>query len=251
VVVTGYPLPKRQLAEVGLAVLTLRPRSFARESLRATATLQPPALSELTEHIPERGPFLAVHNHYNAPGYMAWWNVLAISAAIARRRAPDADAEVHWLMTAAWRGREDNWLNRTVEQVSRWTFARAGRVYGFINMPPMPPKPGEEAERARSVLQAVRLARRLARSGGMLGLTPEGQDNPGGFGAFPAGAGEFIALLVEAGLPVLPCGNSQRGDRLRVRFGPAFTPEIPSRRNNRDEAVSEQVRDAIARCLEV
>jgi hypothetical protein len=153
-------------------------------------------------------------------------------------------------MTSALRGAGDGWGTRTLERASKWTFARVARIYGFVNMPPMPPRPGEEAERAKSVLQAVRLARQVAKAGGMIGLTPEGQDNPGGFGQPPPGAGEFIALLVEAGLPVLPCANSQRGERLCVRFGPVFAPEIPPRRNNRDAVVAAQVMGAIRRCLD-
>ncbi len=224
---TGYPLPKGQLAEVAGSVLALRPRSFAAESLRATATLKPPALYECTEHIPPSGPFLVVHNHYNAPGYSAWWNVLAISAAIGRHRAPEADRELHWIMTAAIRGTDDRWQSRLVEATTQWMFGRVAGVYGFINMPPMPPRPGEEAEHARSVLQAVRLARQLAKSGGILSLTPEGQDHPGGFGPLPPGAGEFIALLVEAGLPILPSGVSQAGTQLSSALVRSSRPKSP------------------------
>ncbi len=247
---TGYALPKEQLLEVAGSVLVLRRRSFAADALRAAGTLRPPALYECTRHIPERGPLLVVHNHYNAPEYMAWWNVLLMSAAIARQRAPDADREVHWVMTAAWSGEGDGWRTRAMTAASGWTFARVARVFGFINMPPMPPRPDQAVARAKSVLQTVRLARQLARSGGMIGLTPEGQDHPGGFGQFPPGSGEFIALLVEAGLPILPCGIGQQESRARVRFGPVFTPAIPSRKNNRDAVVTDQVRDAIRGCLE-
>jgi hypothetical protein len=247
--VTGYPLPKVRLAQVAGDVLTLQPRSFAAEALAATASLQPPALYECTEYIPQQGPFLVVHNHYNAPGYMAWWNVLAISAAIARHRAAPVDREVHWIITAAWRGADGGWRDRALEGGTRWVFRRVAQVYGFINMPPMPPHPDEVEERARSVMQAVRRARDLAKTGGILGLTPEGQDNPGGFGPTPPGVGDFMALLVEAGLPILPAGVGQSGSELRIRFGPLFEPHIPSRRNNRDEVVARQVMEAIARCL--
>ena len=68
----------------------------------------------------------------------------------------------------------------------------------------MPPDPSEVEARALGVLQTVRLARRLAQGGGMVGLAPEGRDVPEGLGQPPEGAGQFIALLVRAGLPVLP-----------------------------------------------
>ena len=247
---TGYPLPKGQLVEVAMSALMLRPRSFAIEAQHAVATLRPPLICEGLEHIPERGPFLAVHNHYNAPGYAAWWNVLAISAAIAKCRAPEADLEVHWVMTSGWRGVDETWRNLAIMKGTAWLFARVALIYGFINMRPMPPRPEEAVERASSVLRTVRLARQLSRTGGMIGLTPEGQDNPGGFGHPPPGAGEFMALLVEAGLPILPAGNGQTDGHLRVRFGPVFAPHVPPRRENRDAVVADQVMGAIARCLQ-
>jgi hypothetical protein len=45
------------------------------------------------------------------------------------------------------------------------------------------------------------------------------------------------------------CTNTQRGDRLFVRFGRLFTPEIPRGKNNRDGVVGDQVMAAIGRCL--
>jgi len=59
----------------------------------------------------------------------------------------------------------------------------------------------------------------------------------------------FIALLARAGLPVLPGGVSERNGRLRVRFGPPFTPEIPVDRVTRDQAVARQVMAGIAATL--
>ncbi len=247
---TGYRTPRALMAGVVSSIITLRPRSFAADARRAIGSLRPRALIEGAGHIPPTGPFLVVHNHYNAPGYISWWNAFIISAAIAGRRAPGGTYEVAWIITAAWRGSGAGWRDRLLERSSRWAFRRVARIYGFLTMPPMPPHPNEAAERAQSVLQAVRLARSLAKSGGILGLTPEGQDHPGGFGPPPPGLGEFVALLVEAGLPVLPCGISQSSGQLCVRFGPLFTPDVPPRRANRDEIVARQVMDAIGACLE-
>jgi 1-acyl-sn-glycerol-3-phosphate acyltransferase len=103
--------------------------------------------------------------------------------------------------------------------------------------------------RAVAVLRTVRQARQAARGGGMVGLAPEGRDAPGGLGEPPKGAGMFLALLVEAGLPVLPVGVTEQGGRLRVSFGPVFVPEVPRIRAERDGAVARQVMDAIARQL--
>ena len=116
-------------------------------------------------------------------------------------------------------------------------------------MPPVPPHPDEVEARAAAVRQTVRMARRAAREGGMVGLAPEGQDLPGRLGQPPKGAGLFLALLVAAGLPVLPVGVAEEGGRLRVSFGPVFIPAIPERRAERDQEVSRQVMAAISRQL--
>jgi hypothetical protein len=189
-------------------------------------------------------------NHYTRPGFGAWWIALAVSAAVASHRAPDADPDVHWVMTAAWTFPKSRWRRRVLTPITRWAFARAARVYGFVTMPPMPPDPGEVEARAMAVLRTVRLARQAAEQGGMVGLAPEGMDTPGeGVGQPPQGVGSFITLLVGAGLPVLPVGVTEDDGRLRVSFGPAFCPEIPARGRERDSTVAQQVMAAIARQL--
>jgi len=90
---------------------------------------------------------------------------------------------------------------------------------------------------------------RLARRGFSTGLAPEGMDTPDGLGEPPEGVGRFLALLLEAGLAVLPVGVSERGGRLRVSFGPVFVPRIPLARKERDRAVAWQVIETIAHQL--
>jgi hypothetical protein len=244
--VCRYRLPWRFLGGFLWAALTLRPRSFARDAQLAVTGLYP-ALEVLgAEHIPPRGPCLVACNHYSRPGFDTWWLALAIAAVVASRRAPDADPEIRWVMTAAWTFPESRWRQRMLTPLTRWAFDRVARVYGFVPMPPMPPDPGEVEVRAAAVLRTVRLARRIAPEGGMVGLAPEGMDVQGRFGQLPKSVGAFIALLVEAGLPVLPVGVAERGGRLSVSFGPLFVPEIPSCRFERDRAIDRQVMTAIA-----
>ena len=244
-----YRLPRRLLASVLWAVATLRQRSCARDAQVAMTGVGPEPDVQGAEHIPLRGPCLVACNHYSRPGFGAWWLALAIAAAVAARRAPDADPEIRWVMTAAWTFPDSPWRQRFLTPVTRWAFDRAARVYGFVTMPPMPPHPDEVEARAAAVLRTVRLARRAAREGGMLGLAPEGQDTPGRLGDPPEGAGDFVALLVQAGLPVLPVGVTEHGGRLRVSFGPLFVPQVPQSRAERDSAVARQVMSAIARQL--
>ena len=174
---------------------------------------------------------------------------MAVSAAVASRRAPEADCEIYWVMTAAWTYPESRWKRRTLTPLTRWAFERVARVYGFVTTPPMPPDPDEVEARARSVLRTVRLARRLAHSAGMLGLAPEGADTAGRLGEPPAGAGEFIALLVEEGLLVLPVGVQERAGGLTVSFGPQFVPDVSQGRDVRDRLVVGQVMESIARLV--
>lgn len=144
-------------------------------------------------------------------------------------------------MTAAWTFPENKLKRRVLTPITRWAFKRMAQVYGFVSMPPMPPAPNEVEARASAMLRTIRLARRVAPQGGMVGLAPEGMDTPGKSGELPQGAGVFIALLVEAGLPVLPVGVAERAGHLRLSFGQLFVPEIPRRRLERDLAVARQV----------
>jgi len=247
--VCRYRLPWRFLGGFLWAALMLRPRSFARDAQVAVTGLRP-ALEVLgAEHVPPCGPCLVVCNHYSRPDFDAWWLALAIAAAVASRRAPDADPEIHWVMTAAWTFPESRWRRRILTPLTRWAFDRVARVYGFVTMPPMPPDPDEVGARAAAVLRTVRLARRIALDGGMVGLAPEGMDVQGRFGRLPKSVGAFIALLVEAGLPILPVGVTEQRGRLRVSFGPLFAPDVPSSRSERDRAVAQQVMASIARQL--
>jgi len=242
-----YRLPWKLLVGLPWSVAALWPRSIARDARMGMAGVRPEPEVLGAEHIPLRGPALVACNHYSRPGFGAWWLALAITAAVAARRDPDADPEIHWVMTAAWTFHDSAWRQRLLTPITRRVFDRAARVYGFVTMPPMPPDPDEVEARAVAVLRTVRLARWAARDGGMLGLAPEGRDTPGGLGDPPQGAGEFIALLVQAGLPVLPVGVTERRERLHVSFGPLFVPEIPPNRVDRDSAVAQQVMTAIAR----
>jgi 1-acyl-sn-glycerol-3-phosphate acyltransferase len=240
-----YHLPRSLVVGILWSALTLQCRSFARDAQIALAGLWPPLEVIGGENIPARAPLLVACNHYNRPGFDAWWLALAVSAAVGARRTSDADSEVRWVMTAAWTFPESRWKRRLLTPCTKWAFRRVARVYDFVPMPAMPPDPDEVEERARAVLETVR----LARGGFSIGLAPEGMDTPGRLGEPPAGVGRFLALLVEAGLSILPVGASERGGRLRVSFGPVFTPQIPRARKERDSTVARQVMEAIARQL--
>ncbi|MCU0520885.1 MAG: hypothetical protein MUF84_09360 [Anaerolineae bacterium] len=245
-----YGLPVAVVGPLVWAAVVGRRRSFALDAQRAMpgVSIAPQVLG--TEHIPTEGACLVVCNHYTRPGLGAWWIALSIAATVSGCRAPGALRDLHWVMTAAWRYPRGDWRRRVVTPVTQWAFACVAAVYGFVTMPPMPPDPDEVEVRAIAILRTVRLAQRLVAEGGLLGLAPEGRDTGSLLGEPPPGAGAFIALLVAAGMPVLPVGVSEVDDCLRLSFGAPFVPEIPPERADRDRVVSEQVMGAIAAQLD-
>lgn len=109
----------------------------------------------------------------------------------------------------------------------------------------MPPAPHEVRERAAAVLKTVRLAKKRKERGVLIGLAPEGRDIGLELGAPPEGVGEFISLLVRAGLKILPAGVYEDEIGLVASFGEIFLPEIPDDPSLRDSHVTGQVMAAI------
>jgi len=244
-----YRLPRKYLPGFVWSVLAVRPRSFATDSALAMTGISPQPQIVGGDQIPTAGACLVVCNHYGRPGFSSWWLTLSIQAAVAARREPGADPHLRWVIAAAWTYPPGSWRDGMVTPLTRWAFGRVAKVYGFVPMPPMPPRPSEVEARAAAVLKTARLARQAARNGGMIGLAPQGGDVASWLAPLPDGAGEFVALLAGAGLPVLPVAVAEHGGRLRLAFGPTFVPEIPPRRAARDRLVSEQVMAALGRLL--
>lgn len=204
------------MIRLAAAGLSGRQRSF-RGDCAAALRAVPPIRVEGREHIPSRGPFLAVINHYNAPGIGVWWPVMALSAAL--------PTEPHWVMTLAWT--YTDWLRRhTFEPLSAWAFTRVARVYGFTTMPPMPPRPGEEIDRALALRKVFRFIR--SNPGAIVGLAPEGHNTPDlSLGWPPPGGGKFMLRLAQRLGRVLPAGTFLEEGELVVRFGPPFCLALP------------------------
>ena len=240
-----YRVPFSLWLELAGSLLTGKPRSILADALSCFADGRPPVRYLGLDHLPAEAPCVVACNHNSLSGFAAVWIALGISAAFAGRRNAGVETDVHWVMTAAWTYPDAPLKARLLTPLTRWTFARLARVYGFVNMPPMPPAAHEVQARAAAVLKTVRMARDHRESGGLIGLAPEGRDNGPEMGAFPAGAGEFIGLLVRDGLAVLPVGVYEDGNTLVVSFGEVFVPEISAEKSARDSAVSAQVMVAI------
>jgi hypothetical protein len=86
----------------------------------------------------------------------------------------------------------------------------------------------------------------------ILGLAPEGGDQPGGLLNWPpAGAGRFLSLLTSSGSPIVPVGVYEEGGVFSLNFGEAYTLHIPAglAADEKDQAVAEITMKAIARQL--
>jgi hypothetical protein len=224
----------------GLAVNVLfrGQRSFRRDGQACVERLKPPLRVYGMENVPHGGPCLLTFNHYYRPGFSAWWMALGIASQI--------PVEMHWVMTGelTFPGK---WYAPLGMAGSRWLLKRFADIYGFTRMPPMPPRPMDVEMRANTVRQVLAFARSHPQA--IIGLAPEGGDQPGGLVTMPpSGAGRFILLLVKQGFPLLPVGCFEENGGFCLRFGETFRPQVPRGLNpdEKDSRVARTVMSAIA-----
>lgn len=216
-------------------------RSFRRDGLMCIEGLKPPLHLYGEENIPQAGPCLITFNHYYRPGFNAWWMALALAAAV--------PVDIHFTMTGelTWPGK---WYAPVGQAGSRWLLKRFSKIYGFTTMPPMPPREKDVARRARSVRATMTYARGHPQT--VLGLAPEGGDQPGGVLNWPAsGAGRFILLLADLGFPLQPLGIFEENGEFCLHFGSKYQLQMPGNlsADGKDHAVAQSVMFAIAALL--
>ena len=236
-----YPVLWDLAFRLGISILDRRPRSFKKDAADCVTRLRPPLQVLGKEHIPKTGPCLVTVNHYARPGFHAWWIALGISAVL--------PCDVHWVITAAWTY-PDSLRAHTITPVTRWLLRRIAETYDFTSMPPMPPDPDEVQARAEAVRRILRFARNNMSP--VIGLAPEGMDMAEGKLSMPApGVGRFIAHLTDLGLPILPVGAFESGNRFCLGFGLPFLLNIPPNLGpeEMDWAASHAVMLHIARLL--
>jgi len=236
-----YAYPGGMVAGLALDFLLQRPHSFREDGLACIGRLKPGLQILGAESIPHNGPCLLTFNHYYRPGFNAWWMALALAAAV--------PVDVHFVMTGelTFPGK---WYAPLGMAGSRWLLKRFSRIYGFTTMPPMPPRPRDVKERAQSVRRVLAYARSHPQA--VLGLAPEGGDQPGGLLNWPpTGAGRFILLLAELGFPLLPVGCFEEAGAFCLHFGEAYQLKIPDglTSKEKDVAVARSVMQRIAPLL--
>jgi len=179
-------------------------------------------------------------NHYNRPGFQAWWIALAISSVL--------PFDLHWVVTSGW-VYDDRLRSSTITPISRWLLRRIALVYGFTSMPSMPPKAEETEKRAAAVRALIHYSN--TRTQPLIGLAPEGYDSgTGQLQRPPEGAGRLLAHLAKSGIKWLPVGVYEQAGSLCIHFGPITAPLLPDRKqSDLDHAVADQAMRAIAACL--
>lgn len=235
-----YPTITSTTLGMAASILLGRKRSFLADATALVARLKPPL--RVIGQIPDlsRSSWLVIVNHNHRPGFIAWWIPLSITAALQR--------EMHWIMTSAWRsvgGWSTPWLVRVVSRLLR----RAARSYGFTSMPPMPPLEGETQARAQAVRQVLKYVDSTPQA--IIGLAPEGRDNPERVLLNPPpGVGRFACQLARRDLRVLPTGVFEAQGELCLQIGaPIELPQIEGTPEQRDRQMSDVLMHAIARCV--
>jgi hypothetical protein len=216
-------------------------RSFRADGQVCIRQLKPPLRVLGAENIPQAGPCTITFNHYYRPGFQAWWMALAIAATV--------PVDIHFVMTGelTFPGKRYAPLGMAG---SHWLLKRLSRIYRFTTMPPMPPRPKDVQARARSVRAVLSFIKVHPQS--ILGLAPEGGDQPGGLLNWPpAGAGRFISLLAGPGSRIVPVGAYEEDGQLCLNFGEAYILRAPDGLSvdEKDHAVAAIVMRAIARQL--
>jgi len=193
------------------------------------------------EHIPERGAFVAVVNHYQRRYYFVGWNAFLISMIVRRRRGPGA--VVHWLM-------QDGFEQRRRGAIPwpwwflRWLFRRVARMYDMVLVPTSPHNKGGRATAVRRMIEFVS-PRDRSREGEPIALFPEARNQPRGvLGRPPSAMGRLLLELARRGVPLLPVGVHDLDGETNVTFGPPFDVELPPDLSNQ-EAAEEACRQAM------
>jgi len=234
----AYSFPPPIVTGLMRDLVLSRRRSFHEDAQACIRRLKPSLQVFGEEHIPRNGPCVVTFNHYFRPGFNAIWMAVAIAALV--------PVEMHFVMTGelTYPGK---WYAPLGRFLSRIVLRRAARVYGFTSMPPMPPRPKDVEARADSVRHVLDVARR--NKSAILGMAPEGGDQPAGRLSMPAsGAGRFALLLQAIGYKFIPVGVYEAQGAFCLRFGAASELTVPRglSADGKDECAARQMMSHIA-----
>jgi 1-acyl-sn-glycerol-3-phosphate acyltransferase len=243
----SYRMSLSYLLAMLISVLTGRRRSFSADARWLLGRLAVPPRIVGEEHVPARGPFIVIANHYQHPGLWIAWGAYLISMAVAPRRLESS--EVRWAMAGEWRAHLAGPIPWPAPFL-RWLFRRIAATYGHIVVPAADFMSVGRAQAARAMLRALRPP-----DGGVmpapLGLFPEGRNSPDCSLRRPdRSIGRLLLHLCRENVPVLPAAIREVDGALTVTFGPPVSLE-PFRGENDDaaDAALDEVMLAVARLL--
>jgi 1-acyl-sn-glycerol-3-phosphate acyltransferase len=224
------------------AMLMGRRRELGKDIRSTLAAARPAPRALDTHHIPEKGPFVLVANHYDREGLRVWWSGMLLSNAVYERRPNESG--LRWLMTSEWYNFRLAGLVPVPVWFLRWLFRRIAKVYGLVIVPRERGRVMGRATAMRVILDV------LVKQGDPIAMFPEGVGRGPLVEAMP-GSGVFFLTISRRGIPIIPAGVYEEKGVLTARFGPPVRVEVPAGlvKGERDTPARTQVMVSIGRLL--